>query len=522
MILIKLIRLSAIIMCIGTLAKADPAQLINEAISFGNQIEGKSQKTRLDIYQKISTNINSILSDCPASNEARTILSKQSFGDFNPIKIQNEHIQELSNFYSDVCEVAPSYSCLGYISLSNGNDLCQNSETFEGLDNAFEQLSNALVVFNTQTSDNDMADIVISRARQCTAGYDLAEWHTDYYSSILVEMLLKVGRKDNATALIQDMNTPFFKFKGVLGLKRESGGAIDGKYISRLQKFIDEDVAGTSGPNASMLNVVDPKRNRNAQLAFLELYQLIIETDSTLFSYMDLLMGLPKYTPYIAMNVSQGQNICDMDYVKLFFNKLLDFQVGLFGLIDKPIAGGTKFIPAFMEEINRSVQGKINGESMSCPGINRDYSVGGKYPMGNSFGVNEFALIINLHGKILLAKGIKEATQFRKLVNAKYLSDEEMIIEMLNIVNYTEEELFSLSVGFWNQDKYAGPDFAIVPVFKKLVDYGNVCETSKILFQALAGTDKFQSAVKYMLGSGAIDPNQKHECGDEDLELLLK
>ena len=97
-----------------------------------------------------------------------------------------------------------------------------------------------------------------------------------------------------------------------------------------------------------------------------------------------------------------------------------------------------------------------------------------------------------------------------------------MIIEMLNIVNYTEEELFSLSVGFWNQDKYAGPDFAIVPVFKKLVDYGNVCETSKILFQALAGTDKFQSAVKYMLGSGAIDPNQKHECGDEDLELLLK
>ena len=58
-----------------------------------------------------------------------------------------------------------------------------------------------------------MGALVVTTARQCTSGYDLSDWNKDYYSSILVDMLLDVNLEDNAKALIQDMSSAFLNLK---------------------------------------------------------------------------------------------------------------------------------------------------------------------------------------------------------------------------------------------------------------------------------------------------------------------
>lgn len=59
-------------------------------------------------------------------------------------------------------------------------------------------------------------------------------------------------------------------------------------------------------------------------------------------------------------------------------------------------------------------------------------------------------------------------------------------------------------------------------VYTKRINFGDVCEASRILYKELKGGDDFDRAIKYMINSPKVDPNTKYNCGDEDLELLLQ
>ena len=59
-------------------------------------------------------------------------------------------------------------------------------------------------------------------------------------------------------------------------------------------------------------------------------------------------------------------------------------------------------------------------------------------------------------------------------------------------------------------------------VLEKRVNFGDVCEAARILFQELKGGEDFDLAIEYMINSPRLDPNVKYGCGDEDLELLLQ
>jgi hypothetical protein len=81
---------------------------------------------------------------------------------------------------------------------------------------------------------------------------------------------------------------------------------------------------------------------------------------------------------------------------------------------------------------------------------------------------------------------------------------------------------FDVDTG-WPLEKYGmKQNPATFPVFKRLVDLGNVCESSKILFKNLYGSNRFDAGVQYMVESPAINATQAHRCGDADLELMLK
>lgn len=461
-------------------AWADPAQLMNQAIASYNQIDGKSQKERLVTFQGIVSNIESILSAFPGSNEARIILSKQQIGDFNPSRMKDEYIVELTDYYGKVCEVSPSYTCLAYISLRNGNDLCQNAKDYSDFDKAFLQLNNALNVFTSQSSNDGMSNLVVTTARQCTAGYDLPDWNADYYASILVEMLLDVGLEDNSRALIQEMKSPYFKFKGVLKLKEVSGEIADESYLSRLDAFIAENVGNNGDWNSP----------REAFLATVELRMFAVQHSNIKISRRYMRDAIQKYRNY-----GDDRN-CDPEYANYLFNLMLDFQVTL----------------ASIPEGRNDLHGLDDLLSEFAIRPSAVYSTCGEQ-------YSNYGLAADVHGMILAQKGVDQAREFRNLIKQRAMSSEEMITELFVRTDVSEPTLVSWYI---KDAKYDGPDFAAMPVYKRLVDFGNVCDSSTLLFQNLALTDRFEEAVEYMLGSDAIDGSQKHSCGDEDLELMLK
>lgn len=480
---------------------------MNEAIGLFNKIDGQPQKARLDIFQEILDKVSSIVNEFPASDETRVILSKQSIGNFNPENLKNDYIAELTDYYNNICQVSPSYTCLAYISLNNGNNLCQNAKTFLDIDKAYQQLSNALEVFTSQDSGDGMAKLVVTTARQCIADLDLSDWNTDYYTSWLVNMLLDVDLDDNAKALIQDMNSPFFKFRGVLSLKVKSGVRADEKYLSRLESFIEDTIGKDIVGNKSPANVP-------AFLATAELTMFAID-----HSDMDIDYGytysLFKYKAY-----SMQDSSCKETYANFVFNLMLDYQIKLVSIPESRNKISAQQLSILLNETGS----RYTNQYSRCKKINEKYAY--------------YSLALKIHGIILNEIGVSAASEFRTLIRQRELNAEEMFVELFERTSISEEALIDT---YFEDNKYVSPSiskyldrnrasleekfpiptFAQMPIFKRLVDFGNVCESSLLLFQEIAKGDRFEEAVKYMLESPSIDGSIKHSCGDEDLELLL-
>ena len=71
--------------------------------------------------------------------------------------------------------------------------------------------------------------------------------------------------------------------------------------------------------------------------------------------------------------------------------------------------------------------------------------------------------------------------------------------------------------------KYRIGDGGHYETLKRLVDLKDICSASKVLFTTLGKKSKrFGQAVNFMINSPNINPKEKYDCGDADLELMLK
>ena len=105
----------------------DSKGLLVEAIQSSNKLSSNlSIEQRLDIYEEIEQSINKIINDYPSSDEAIRLSSGEVIGNFNYNKIKNNYFSELTDYYSKVCKVAPSFSCIAAVSLDSGNKACIN------------------------------------------------------------------------------------------------------------------------------------------------------------------------------------------------------------------------------------------------------------------------------------------------------------------------------------------------------------------------------------------------------------
>lgn len=482
-------------------ASADPAALFNQAIADANRISsGLPTTERLAAYEQALASLDRIVADFPSSEEARILLSGQSVGSFSPNALRGSYIDELTGYYDTVCEVSPSYTCLAFVSLKIGSDICETANTIGDLEIAFESLGNALRIFTSQSANQAFGAVTISTARQCAAR-NLDTWNRDYFSFQLVEMLLLGGQETAARATIENMETPYFRFNSVLALQKSGGNVVDQQYLDRLDRFIEENIAeGLEGHRAPV----------DAFLATLSLRMFAMTNSSVTIDFEYIYDSVQKFRNY------GSSEFCDSQYVSYLFNTLLDFQILLSDLPDER-----------RELTSGQIQNMMEHVSVRPRDVYQACADGEFY---------DLMLMSRIHGRLLVLKGRDEAVKFRRLIEMRALSREELIEAYLSALDpsvddllqsyFLEESRYRRSVPVWYIsafDEEAGWPFnpATFPVFKRLVDNGEVCRSTEILFRELSATPRFDEAVRYMIESPSIDPGLQYSCGDEDLELLL-
>jgi hypothetical protein len=112
-------------LCQSSISWADSAELFNGAVAKSNSLDqGLPTKERLQIFAAIFSALDKIVAEEPGSKEALVILSGQSVGNFSPSVLRSSYIKELTDFHDKVCEVTPSYTCLAFVSLKKGMEIC--------------------------------------------------------------------------------------------------------------------------------------------------------------------------------------------------------------------------------------------------------------------------------------------------------------------------------------------------------------------------------------------------------------
>ena len=494
-------------------AHAQSSALFNEAVALANQIGPNSSiETRLDLYGKVFKNLDQITDQYPESPETLRLLTGQAVGNFNPEKLRSNYIAELTTYYKKVCEVNPSYRCLGFVSLDIGVTACQKAANFNELDQAHRHVQNSIRIFNGPNEDKNFLSLALGAYRQCSGGRpNLSKWYKDYFSSKLPEILVDVGNINTAKALIQNMETPIFKFEGVLKLKSVSADKFDSQSIDRLRRYIEEDLVPKSR---------NPEQVSDPFLADLKLKMYVMNYLPDNADYGKMIIQV--YSPGVSVN-PMAKN-CDGQFVSSLLNQVLDYKELLYKTFIKTQSDRENFIRLHDIAIGAGQYGFMKTLSDSC-------RKGEFYDLWNMFVI---------HGALLREFGLNAATDFRSEMERRALSTEEMKTYFLKILKPKPSTVVWAFMnddnkGFVAEEMSVGNSIRIVyghmktpsedslmPIFKYLVDAGDVCSSSTLLFRNLSKTNRYNEAVSYMITSKSINAASAHKCGNAELELLLK
>ena len=472
-----------------SIANADPNILLGEAIKNASKLNGNlPTKERLSAYENIFGSLDQIVSEFPASDQAIKILSGQNIGNFNPSSLRSKYIKDLTEYYDTVCEASPSYSCLGFVSLKTGNDQCVSAENFADISEAHFNLKNAARVFIGQDENKSFISLAIDSYRNCLkrSKFKSTQFAEDFFSSELLELLLNVQQVSLAKATIENMETPYYKFLGVLDLSAHSDKPFDKAFLDRLRQYIANKIEDKDG---------------NAAMANMALLLDEVRRSSLPIDYGDAYGAVQDYRRW-----GKYEKTCDPFFAKAAFEMLTTLQGELIGLSKER----KKFNEAQAPKVMESYAERPKRMLESC----------------SKDGYYNYYLMTLIHGQLLLEEP-KVAAEFKRRAITEYFSERQQLEFFFNHFGKSKAKLASLS-----EKKGPFPKFQVDKIlqqkdskyflFTKKVDFGEVCEASKILFKDLKGGKDYDLAIKYMIESPNVDPSTKYKCGDEDLELLLQ
>lgn len=463
-------------------------ELLSSAIKSSTQLKKNiPTKQKLDIYENIFGNLNQISEDYSDSDEAIKILSNQNIGSFSPAKLRSDYISLLSSYYDTVCEASPSYKCLGFVALNNGIKECAAARTYTQALDAHHSLLNAISVFTAQEDTSEYADLAMGAYQSCLDESDLiaTPWIEDRFKSKLIKPLLKRHKINNAKAIIESMKTPYFKFGSVLELQAASGKTFDLNNINRLDKYIGDKMKQDSW---------------DAFLASVRLRMFSAQHGSNVIDYEFAYNAVQNNRPD-----TDSIRRCNQPFVDYLYDLMTNYELDLYSVDDSRL----KYLRG-----NQMQSLFFSFADHAQPGLNscKDDSQ------------RDYKLMTEMYGVLLLKKGKEAAKKFKDMTVKQNVTVPELYDyftdHMITSKSDLDTGLEKSNSGFYRNillDK--GAHYA---VFKKYVDYGNLCNASKFLFQKLKGTPYYNDSIDYIINNNGIDASKKYTCGDEDLELLLQ
>jgi hypothetical protein len=423
-----------------------------------------SIKEKLQIYEKVLTNINQIIDEYGDTDLGLTLKSTGKFGDFNFKTLELQYQQETTAYYKKVCEVSPSAICQGFTALSNSSGVCTNGGAFADLVTAHQSIINAMVIFKEQVQNQNLYKMARSTYLQCNiiVRNKDANVINDYFKFLLIKTLIELNELNSVTGLIEQLSDPFYKVKSIMLQREFSELPINDEYINRLKKYIDEKL--------------DPKRSMIAQMSLINLAL----TERSTASKSRVLIFLSTSNPERECNLPLARQTVEEAFVLM--EKMQTVRIGPNVL--------KLFYQSFGDQADRL------------------------YWVDNCNENN--VMLLSGTAYLFLSGRMREAKKyFREFSSGNNTQDKVRLI--YQYLDYASDDKLALLPPIMRN---SGIDMHYA-IFKKLVDFENICDASKLQFKELEKSKYRNDSVRYLIDKQSLT-KKKYRCGDEDLELLLK
>jgi len=473
-----------------------------------------SKKDKLARYELVISKIDQIIEGYGSTEIGLELLATDSIGNLDVTKLRSDYLKELIKYYDTTCKVSPSYACLGFISLSSANEICEKPSNTDSYVKASGNLINAIQIFDGQFDDNKYENVALSIYRQCVKDTP-NDFTRDYLNSQLIDTLLMTGDESKARGIIEQMNTPFSIFNSALTLQKFKDQGLDDVFVERIKEYIKNKIIDGSERWFARINL---------SIARLE---GVIEGKNELWTEKEGegLLYWTYNTPIGECGSFENEYSFDLIAKIIFLNAKRLGKIQSFG-----------FSPGFTTEdvfrgrcqnqltILRLMDFKHKFEERKKKEIEKLHSEAILEMMSkSSAGINtdkEDAIIDDLRTQresiFDHARNIEIAQEmfdyYKK--NPSVSPSQAKLYFIDNYIN-SELEVDAFKMSF-------GEDLdTLYQIYKKKVDFGNACDASSILFKELVNTMHYEDGINYFISSPSMDPSIKYNCGDEDLELLL-
>jgi len=119
-------------------------ELLSSAIKIQSSISNNDDiRTRITKRELALKKIDQILDKYSGTEIGLEILTTGNFANYNVNDLRRIYLNELIGYSLKICKSNPSSNCLGFVSLDNGNKLCENPLKFEDYITASDNFKNA-------------------------------------------------------------------------------------------------------------------------------------------------------------------------------------------------------------------------------------------------------------------------------------------------------------------------------------------------------------------------------------------
>ena len=496
-------------------------EILSKALTISNSInQNLTVEQKLSRYENIQNLIDKILSEYSGSDESIKIISGESIGNFNYGSIQNDYLRELTSYYETVCVVSPTFECIAFVSLNQGVNSCKNSRTFKQLDLSHKEIKNALNIFNSQDSKDNYKSLALNSYRNCLSNSKVKRTSSiqDYFSSNLVPMFLSLNKKNEAKAIVQQLEDPYLKFASVIEITKSEDNGISMEFFTRMREYIDNKM---NYENYSFDQRDKWKKVKNLALLKLKT-EMLSNAKFPIEQERDL--HYPISWQLDSRDIENGFGTCSSEYNNEYFNAVID-------LLDSSITVSK----------NLSVSGNSWNLERIMHSIRFDQRNAYFDICSNSNDKKDYGKAINIYSRI----GMFDYEDGKKFLNAAAVSnyDSNEMMEYYFLFERTYPEFTSgLSVAYRTKRlerlKKRGSNQRIIdklsqnrgsqpPIydsfytFKKNVADDKMCEAIDVLFKKFKGTQNYNRAINYLIDSPDVNKDRKYDCGDSSLETLL-